>query len=72
MPSKEPRIISVVTIPLKTEKWQEDRIDKRMEMCKDIYNSLLAKKLKQLRKIESDPDYKNALEIMGQSLFSWD
>ena len=65
MPSKEPRIISVVTIPLKTEKWQEDRIDKRMEMCKDIYNSLLAKKLKQLGKIESDPDYKNALEIIA-------
>ena len=59
--TKEPKSISVVTIPLITEKWQEDILTKRMECCRNIYNVMLGKKLKDLRRVERDPLYKESL-----------
>ena len=35
----ENKIMSVVTLPLKTEKWQEDILQKRFELCRKIYNN---------------------------------
>lgn len=47
-----------LTLPLKTEKWQEDRLTKRFEIARQIYNSLLGIELKKLRKLEQTPEYK--------------
>jgi hypothetical protein len=30
-----------LTLPLKLEKWQADRLDKRLEIARQIYNTLL-------------------------------
>ena len=55
---------SVVTIPLKTEKWQEDRLAKRFEMCRSIYNAMLGYELKQYNKMLRDPEYKESKEFI--------
>ena len=46
-----------LTLPLKLEKWQEDRLDKRLEIARKIYNTLVNFELKKLRKLEANPDY---------------
>lgn len=53
--------VSVITIPLKTEIWQEDILSKRMELCRDVYNTMLGKRLKDLHKIEKLPEYEKAI-----------
>ena len=53
--------VSVITIPLKTEIWQEDVLNKRMELCRDVYNTMLGKRLKDLHKIEKLPEYVKAI-----------
>ena len=56
--------MSVITIPLKTRIFEEDIINKRMKLCCKVYNSMLRDKLKDLRKMELDKDYKAAKEII--------
>ena len=56
--------MSVVTVPLKTRPFQDDIINKRMELCRKVYNNMLHDKLKDLRKMEHDKDYKASLEII--------
>ena len=46
-----------LTLPLKLEKWQEDRLDKRLEIARKIYNTLVNFELKKLRKLEANSDY---------------
>lgn len=46
-----------LTLPLKLEKWQEDRLAKRLEIARQIYNTLLNFELKKLRKLEAAADY---------------
>ena len=36
---KEHKAVSAVTLPLKTEKWQEDILFKRFELCRNIYKN---------------------------------
>ena len=54
---KSNKLMSVVTLPLKTEPWQADILNKRMELCRLVYNSLLARMQERLSRIESDPEY---------------
>lgn len=35
-----------LTLPLKLEKWQEDRLSKRFEIARQIYNTLVSYELK--------------------------
>ena len=49
--------MSVVTIPLKTRVFEEDIINKRMELCRKVYNNMLHDKLKTLNKMEHDKEY---------------
>jgi hypothetical protein len=56
--------MSVVTIPLKTEKWQSDLLAKRFEICRQIYNAMLGYELKKLHKMEREPEYKHAQEVI--------
>lgn len=46
-----------LTLPLKLEKWQIDRLEKRLEIARQIYNTLLNYELKKLHRLESDPKY---------------
>ena len=40
-----------LTLPLKLEKWQADRLEKRMEIARQIYNTLLRYELKKLHRL---------------------
>lgn len=44
-----------LTLPLLTEKWQEDRLEKRFEIARQIYNSLLRYELKKYRRFQNLP-----------------
>lgn len=48
-----------LTVPLKLEKWQEDRLAKRFEIARQIYNTLVSAELKKLRKTEQLPEYRD-------------
>ena len=61
MPKRSSSPISVITIPLKTEIWQEDVLNKRMELCRNVYNTMLGKRLKDLQRIEQKPEYVEAM-----------
>ena len=41
-----------LTLPLRLEKWQEDRLAKRLEIARQIYNSLVSVGLKKIQKKE--------------------
>lgn len=47
-----------LTLPLKLEKWQEDRLAKRFEIARQLYNTLLNAELKKLRRLEQTPEYR--------------
>lgn len=46
-----------LTLPLKIEKWQADRLEKRLEIARQIYNTLLNYELRKLRRMEARKDY---------------
>lgn len=46
-----------LTLPLLTEKWQSDRLEKRFEIARQIYNTLLNYELKKLRRLEQSMEY---------------
>ena len=46
-----------LTLPLKLEKWQSDRLEKRFEIARQIYNTLLNYELKKLRRLENSEEY---------------
>ena len=48
-----------LTLPLKLEKWQEDRLAKRFEIARQIYNTMVHAELKKLEKVKQLPEYKN-------------
>lgn len=50
----------VLKFRLKTEKWQEDIMDKRFEAGRKIYNALVSKSLKVLRELEKTKAYREA------------
>lgn len=47
-----------LTLPLKLEKWQEDRLAKRFEIARQIYNTMVHAELKKLRNIENSQPYR--------------
>lgn len=46
-----------LTLPLKLEKWQEDRLAKRFEIARQIYNTLVRAEFKKLNELERTPEY---------------
>lgn len=46
-----------LTMPLVLEKWQSDRLEKRFEIARQIYNTLLSYELKKLRRLEQTEEY---------------
>lgn len=47
-----------LTLPLKTEKWQEDRLAKRFEVARQIYNTMVSAQLKKLRTLQQSSQYR--------------
>lgn len=47
-----------LTLPLKLEKWQEDRLSKRFEIARQIYNTLVHAELKKFRALERTAEYR--------------
>ncbi len=46
-----------LTLPLLVEKWQSDRLEKRFEIARQIYNTLLNFELKKLKRLEKNAEY---------------
>lgn len=46
-----------LVLPLVLEKWQSDRLEKRFEIARQIYNTLLNYELKKLRRLEQSETY---------------
>ncbi len=46
-----------ITLPLVLEKWQSDRLEKRFEIARQIYNTLVRFELNKLRKLEATEEY---------------
>lgn len=63
----EKKLMSVVTLPLITEKWQEDILQKRFELCRKIYNNMLHYEIKQLNKATHDKRYMDAKKIINEA-----
>lgn len=53
-----------LTLPLKLEKWQEDRLSKRFEIARQIYNTMVRAELKKLRKLKQSEEYRNLQECI--------
>lgn len=47
-----------LTLSLKTEKWQEDRLAKRFEVARQIYNTMVSAQLKKLRTLQQSSQYR--------------
>ena len=60
MAKDEPRF--VLTLKLKTEPWQEDIVDKRIEAGRKLYNALVNKSLKVLRELEKTKQYRSLMK----------
>ena len=53
---------SCLTLPLKLEKWQEDRLAKRLELARQIYNTLVHAELKKLEQLKRSAPYREIQE----------
>lgn len=47
-----------LTLPLILEKWQEDRLSKRFEIARQIYNTIVGAELKKLSRVKQSPEYR--------------
>ena len=56
--------MSVVTLPLKYEPWQRDVMNKRFELCRNVYNAMLGYEIKQFGKMQRDPRYKEIAPVI--------
>lgn len=57
---------SVIKLPLKTEKWQEDLINKRLRLSCDVYNAMRNGLSKRYEKMTSDKDYIEAMDVINK------
>ncbi|RKQ84243.1 hypothetical protein [Brockia lithotrophica] len=52
-------------LPLRVELWQEHILEKRFEAARFMYNALLHKGMKRLRRMWADPRYELAKQVSG-------
>lgn len=60
-----------LTLPLVVEKWQSDKLEKRFEIARQIYNTLLHYELKKLRRLGQSAEYV-AIQAELQKLYEAD
>jgi diphthamide synthase subunit DPH2 len=53
----------VITLPLKTEKFQEDILNKKFEECRKVYNSCLGEILKRYNHMKESKEYKRVCKL---------
>jgi len=53
----------VLTLPLKTEKWQEDILEKRLNIARQIYNACLGEVLSRYSAMQSQKEYGDAMNM---------
>lgn len=73
MPEKdknETTAMSVVTLPLKTEPWQTDNLNKRFELCRQTYNTMLGWELKRYEKMCRISEYADAKTSIAENTAS--
>lgn len=51
-----------ITLPIRLEKWQEDRLVKRFEIARQIYNTMVRAQLKKLRILKQSSEYRSNQE----------
>ena len=56
----------ILQLRLKTERWQEDVIDSRLEAGRKIYNALASKSLKRLKELKKRKAYRNLIERLNK------
>lgn len=56
-----------LTLPLKLEKWQSDRLEKRLEIARQIYNTMLRFELKKLRRLEESKEYIDIQNLLKET-----
>ncbi|MBB5324864.1 hypothetical protein HNQ34_001962 [Anoxybacillus tepidamans] len=52
----------VLTLKLKTERWQEHVLEKRFEIARKLYNACLRECLKRYKKLQHDREYKQVIQ----------
>lgn len=60
----------VITLPLKTEIWQEHILEKRSNIGRHIYNCCLKDIMKRFRKLKKDKEYRNIINSNDKKLKS--
>lgn len=58
MSSKSNTGTCCLTLPLRLEPWQADRLAKRFEIARQIYNTFVRAELKKLHRIQATPEYR--------------
>lgn len=58
----------VITLPLKTEIWQEHILEKRSNIGRHIYNCCLKEIMKRFRKLKKDKEYRNIINSNDKKL----
>lgn len=66
MASRSSSSTCCLTLPLRLEKWQADRLAKRFEIARQIYNTLLRAELKKLRQLERAQEYRQNQALLAQ------
>ena len=57
-----------LTLPLTLEQWQSDRLEKRFEIARQIYNTLLNYELKKLHSLEHSEEYSKTQKEIQERL----
>lgn len=57
----------VVTFKIKAELWQIHKLEKYLETCRRIYNSIVDVSIKQLHKLENDKHYKELIASLDHN-----
>ena len=65
--SKDKTSSFVLTLPIKTETWQEHILDKKFEVCRKIYNAILSQAVIRYNRIIINQDYIRAKEELKET-----
>ena len=61
---KEDGATCCLTLPLKLEKWQSDHLEKRFEIARQLYNTLVHAELKKKCQVERMPEYQEIMKMI--------
>lgn len=66
--TKQNKPYSILELPLYTEPWQRDALDKKLECSRRIYNALLSAKLKQYGEMVKTREWRELCAIIAEEL----